>query len=141
MTPDNIRLVKASFDQIFPQLGPVSETFYDHLFARHPELRAVFPKDMTTQRQKISDMLAFLVSNLERPEVIEQTVGGLARRHVGYGATVDDFSHAGGSLLHALKVHTPRGMEQSVAAAWLETYEFVSDLMIDEITSAATPAA
>jgi hemoglobin-like flavoprotein len=115
MTPDKIRLVKASFDQVFPMVGTLTETFYEQL--------------------------SFLVSNLDRPEVIEQTITSLARRHAGYGATVDDFSHVGGALLHALKTHAPEGMEQSVAAAWLETYEFVSDLMIDEMTQTATSAA
>jgi hemoglobin-like flavoprotein len=141
MTPDKIRLVKASFDQVFPMVGTLTETFYEQLFERKPELKSVFPKDLMTQKQKFSDMLSFLVSNLDRPEVIEQTITSLARRHAGYGATVDDFSHVGGALLHALKTHAPEGMEQSVAAAWLETYEFVSDLMIDEMTQTATSAA
>lgn len=41
----------------------------------------MFPDDMTSQHLKLSDTLSYTVRNKNRPEVVEETIVGLARRH------------------------------------------------------------
>ena len=85
MKPDQIAAVQQSFDRVFPIKHALAETFYaPRLFEIAPEVQIArcFPHDMAEQRQKLSDTLAYVVPNLHRPEVIEETILGLARRQL-----------------------------------------------------------
>lgn len=137
MKPDQITAVQESFDRVFPIKNELSETFYAKLFEIAPGVRPMFPENMAEQRQKLSDTLAYVVPNLHRPEVIEETVLGLARRHVRYGALPAHFGPVGLALVHALKTHMPDEFTEELGAAWLEAYTFISDMMIAEMTRAA----
>lgn len=138
MTPSQIKIVQDSFDRVFPVKEALSESFYKELFAMAPSVRPLFPEDMMSQRLKLSDTLSYTVRNLHRPEVVEETIVGLARRHVKYGAEPDHFAPVGMALITALKQHLPGGMTDTEADAWLLAYTFISDLMIHEMTTPAT---
>lgn len=138
MTPNQIKTVQDSFDRVFPVKEALSESFYDELFTMAPGVREFFPQDMMSQRLKLSDTLSYTVRNLHRPEVVEETIVGLARRHVKYGAQPDHFAPVGMALITALKTHLPGGMTEAEADAWLLAYTFIADLMIDEMTTPAT---
>lgn len=137
MTPSVIRNVQNSFDRVFAQKEHLAEVFYDELFRLAPEARALFPADLTLQRVKLSDTLMYLVHNLHRAEVIEETIIGLARRHVGYGATEGHFGVVGNALMHALHQVTPDGLTEEEADGWLMVYTLVSDMMVAEMNAAA----
>lgn len=136
MTPDQIRLVQNSFDRVFPVKDGLSQSFYGKLFAIAPGLRPFFPEDMTEQRLKLTDTLSYMVRNLHRPEVIEETILGLARRHVRYGAKPEHFAPVGMALIHALEEHMPDGLNPDEAEGWLEAYALISDMMIGEFPEA-----
>lgn len=133
MTPDMISTIQNSFDRVFPVKEQFAETFYDKLFEIAPASRQLFPQDMVDQRLKLSDTLSYVVRNLTRPEVIEETVVGLARRHARYGAQAEHFAPVGMALIYALQAHSPNGMNSKESEAWLEAYTFISDLMIPEL--------
>jgi len=137
MKPDQISSVQESFDRVFPIKNELATTFYAKLFEIAPAVRAMFPENMDEQRQKLSDTLAYVVPNLHRPEVIEETILGLARRHRRYGALPAHFGPVGLALVHALKTHMPGEFTEELGVAWLEAYTFISDMMIAEMTRAA----
>lgn len=136
MTPNQIKTVQDSFDRVFPVKEELSQSFYNQLFSIAPGVRELFPEDITSQRLKLSDTLSYTVRNLHRPEVVEETIMGLARRHVNYGARPDHFAPVGMALISALQTHLPGGMSEEEADAWLQAYTFISDLMIDEMPAA-----
>lgn len=137
MTPAQIKIVQDSFDRVFPVKAELSETFYHELFRIAPSVREFFPSEMTSQRLKLSDTLSYTVRNLHRPEVVEETIVGLAKRHVKYGALPEHFAPVGMALILALKTHLPGGMSDEEADAWLEAYSFISDMMIGEMQASA----
>lgn len=137
MTPHQIMAVQHSFDRAFPHMAAISETFYDHLFTIAPASRPLFPEDMTDQRLKLSDTLAYTARNLTRPEVVEETIRSLARRHVRYGAKPEHFAPVGVALIHALQTHTPEGLSEFEANAWLDAYTWIADQMIEVFQKAA----
>ena len=51
MTPDELRRVQQSFEQATRNADALAVSFYDHLWALAPEVRAMFPDDMVAQRQ------------------------------------------------------------------------------------------
>ena len=135
MTPDLIRKVQNSFDRAFPVKEKLSETFYEQLFSMAPELREFLPKDVTSQRIKLSDTLAYVVQNLHRFELLEETIIGLARRHKKYGAKPEHFAPVGMALIASLKANLAGGLTEKEAEGWLAAYSLISDMIIEEMTN------
>lgn len=129
MTPDQIKLVQASFAIVFPIKMAMAQTFYDRLFTIAPQVRPLFPTDMTHQREKLTDMLAYIVRNLGDPTALQQTLTGLARRHVDYKAVPDQFGPVGAALIDALDAHTPGGLNTQSKDAWVAAYTVVVEAM------------
>nr|WP_287082227.1 globin domain-containing protein [Methylobacterium sp.] len=55
----------------------VADLFYGRLFDIAPQVRSLFPDDMTAQKRKLVAMLALAVSNLDKPEALVATVRDL----------------------------------------------------------------
>ena len=66
MTTQQRRLVQESFPAISESSGPITQLFYGRLFELAPEVRPMFRQDIAVQARKSMDMLAALVTNLDR---------------------------------------------------------------------------
>lgn len=130
MTPEHISIVTKSFTRLFPIKAKLSQDFYDELFGLAPDLRDLFPEDMTQQREKLVDTLAWVVRNLGITEALAETVPALARRHVGYGAKPEHYAQVGQALILALERNTPGGMTDAEIGAWTAAIEALADMMI-----------
>ena len=51
MTPQQIELVQTSFKKVVPIAGTAADLFYDRLFEIAPEVRSMFPQDLTERRR------------------------------------------------------------------------------------------
>ena len=74
MTPEQIKTVQNSFDRVFLVKDALSNSFYEALFEIAPDMHDLFPKDTTDRRLKLTDTLSYTVRNLDRPEVVEETI-------------------------------------------------------------------
>ena len=81
MTPDQIKLVQESFAKVAPISGKAAELFYGRLFEIAPQVRAMFPDDMTEQRKKLMATLAIVVNGLTNLDTILPAASALAKRH------------------------------------------------------------
>ncbi len=70
MTPDQVKLVQDSFAKVVQISEQASVLFYDRLFEIAPQVRSMFPEDMTEQRRKLMAMLAAMVRGLGNLESI-----------------------------------------------------------------------
>ena len=91
MTPDQVTLVQFSFKSVAPIAAKAADLFYDRLFEIAPEVRQLFPADLSGQKVKLIGMLAAVVNNLHQLDVILPTVRDLGTRHRGYGVTPDHY--------------------------------------------------
>ena len=57
MTPQQIDLVQSSFKKVVPIAGTAADLFYDRLFEIAPEVRSMFPQDLSEQKKKLMGML------------------------------------------------------------------------------------
>ena len=76
MTPGEIELVQTSFRSVKPIADQAADLFYGRLFEIAPEVRPLFPDDLTEQKKKLMGMLATAVSNLHQVEKIVPAVRG-----------------------------------------------------------------
>src|SRR5262249_2781769 len=86
MTPEQVKLVQDSFAKVVPISEKAAELFYGRLFEIAPQVRAMFPDDMTEQRKKLMATLAIVVQGLNNLDTILPAASALAKRHVSYGA-------------------------------------------------------
>ena len=132
MTPDQIKLVQQSFAKVAPISEQAAVLFYDRLFDVAPQVRAMFPSDMTEQRRKLMMMLPAVVNGLGDLPSILPAASALAKRHVGYGAKAEHYPVVGSALLWTLEKGLGDGWTKEVADAWIAAYGTLSGFMIAE---------
>jgi hemoglobin-like flavoprotein len=86
MTPEQVQLVQESFSKVVPIVDQAAVLFYKRLFEIAPQVKAMFPEDMTEQRKKLMVTLAVVVNGLSNLEAVLPAASALATRHVAYGA-------------------------------------------------------
>jgi hemoglobin-like flavoprotein len=132
MTPDQVKLVQQSFSQVAPIADQAATIFYDRLFEIAPQVKAMFPADMTEQNKKLMATLAIVVNGLSDLPSILPAASALAKRHVAYGAKPEHYPVVGSALLWTLEKGLGLGWTSDVAAAWTTAYGTLSGFMISE---------
>jgi nitric oxide dioxygenase len=132
MTPEQVKLVQDSFAKVAPISEKAAELFYGRLFEIAPQVRAMFPDDMTEQRKKLMATLAIVVNGLNNLETILPAASALAKRHVSYGAEAEHYPVVGQALLWTLEQGLGPSWTPDVAAAWTGAYTTLSGYMISE---------
>jgi nitric oxide dioxygenase len=132
MTPDQVKLVQQSFAKVAPISETAAVLFYDRLFEIAPQVRAMFPADMTEQRKKLMAMLAAVVNGLANLESILPAASALAKRHLAYGARAEHYPVVGSALLWTLEKGLGEAWTPELAAAWTAAYGTLSGFMIAE---------
>ena len=132
MTPDQVKLVQQSFAKVAPISETAAVLFYDRLFEIAPQVKAMFPADLTEQRKKLMATLAVVVNGLGNLESILPAASALARRHVSYGARAEHYPVVGAALLWTLEKGLADAWTPETAAAWTAAYGALSGFMISE---------
>jgi hemoglobin-like flavoprotein len=132
MTPDQVKLVQQSFSEVAPISDQAAIMFYDRLFEIAPQVKSMFPVDMTEQRRKLMTMLSAVVSGLGNLSAILPAASALAKRHVSYGAKAEHYPVVGAALLWTLEKGLGDGWTPDVADAWKAAYGTLSGFMISE---------
>src|SRR6201992_519413 len=132
MTPDQVTLVQESFAKVAPISETAAVLFYDRLFEIAPQVKAMFPADMTEQRRKLMATLAAVVNGLGNLNSILPAASALAKRHVSYGAKAEHYPVVGAALLWTLEKGLGDGWTPQIAEAWSAAYGTLSGYMISE---------
>jgi hemoglobin-like flavoprotein len=132
MTPDQVKLVQQSFSNVVPIADQAATLFYDRLFEIAPQVKSMFPADMTGQRKKLITMLAAVIGGLDNLPSILPAASALAKRHLAYGAKVEHYPVVGAALLWTLEQGLGDGWTSDVADAWKAAYGTLSGFMISE---------
>lgn len=126
-----VQLVQESFAKVNYDQSAFTAAFYQELFDRSPHLRPLFEQvDIRRQGAKLQAALVLLVENLKRPDELERILIPLGKKHLGYGATADNYPLVGGALLATLGKFLGDAWTGEVAAAWSETLAGVTTLML-----------
>ena len=129
MTPENIGLVKSSWQLVLPIQKTAAELFYGRLFELDPALRPLFKGDMTEQGRKLMAMINTVVMSLDRLGSMLGAIEDLGRRHVAYGVTEAHYDTVGSALLWTLGKGLGEQFTPQVEAAWTEAYGTLATTM------------
>ncbi|GGX82119.1 oxidoreductase [Streptomyces minutiscleroticus] len=129
-SPDAI-LVRRTLAEVGPVADKATSYFYALLFVRHPELRALFPAAMDTQRDRLFKALLTAAEHIDDTEVLVAYLRNLGRGHRKYGTRAEHYPAVGECLLGALSRFAGETWDATVEAAWVRTYTALSQIMID----------
>lgn len=132
LTVSEIALIRASFDRISVGLR-FSQKFYARLFEIAPELRVLFPPDLSAQMRKLMEMLAALVEKLDRPHELALTLEALGAQHRDYGVRPEYFAPVGRALFETLDGELGPGFDDATRRAWVALYSLASSWMQQSI--------
>ena len=82
MTPEQIDLIRRSFDRIWPVRRKLAGLFYSQFFELVPDAHRLFPADLERQHLKLMDMIAAIVGALDDANcspIIDASLGSSAR--------------------------------------------------------------
>ena len=129
MTPEQVKMVQASFAMVEPIADTAADIFYDRLFEIAPDVRPMFPADMKDQKKKLMQTLSVAVKNLHKVETILPVVEELGARHVGYGVKDEHYDSVGAALLYTLEAGLGDDWTPELCDAWTETYLTLAGVM------------
>ena len=103
MTPEAIARIRTSFANISTEPRALAGRFYTELFAAGPQLRALFPPDLTSLQGHFEAALALVIRNLEEMRTLEEPLRDLGAQHVGWGAKPEDYVLVREALIRAIR--------------------------------------
>ena len=141
MTPEQVQLLKRSFDAIGPLVGQIGRGFYKKLFELAPDARTLFKTDMETQHklfmsifQQFSvlderSLLTLPVTESNSQEVSIPGVMSLGERHVMYGSRPEHFIAAKEAFLWSLEENLSGAVDEETKEAWMRAFDMIIDGM------------
>ena len=114
MTPDAIDQVRQSYGRLGAAERQLSARFYERMFAAAPNLRRLFPEDLTVLQGHFEAALALVIRNLGDMAALKEPLRDLGAQHVHWGARPEDYLTAREALIGAIC---------SLSPAWDPTLE------------------
>jgi hemoglobin-like flavoprotein len=130
MTPDQVQIVKATFEQAEENASQLGIDFYGNLFTADPSLAPMFHGTMEAQAEKLMTMIASAVRGLDRPDALLPVLQDLGRRHVGYGVQPEHYDIVGAAFMKTLADAFGADFTAEVRDAWAAFYKMAADAML-----------
>ncbi|MEJ3659248.1 globin domain-containing protein [Actinomycetes bacterium KLBMP 9759] len=132
-SPATIAAVRDSCMAVAARPAVLAEVFYAHLFEMAPQLRAMFPEDMSGQMQKMSDTLLAGIAALQEPDTarVEATLrrlGASHRRH--YRVEPEHYGYVGHALTRAVRDVAGSRYSGSLSSAWIAVVQWIAAHMM-----------
>ncbi len=123
------QLVQYSFKKVAPIADDAAAIFYAKLFEYDPKLKALFKSDLRSQGKKLMMTLGIAVKGLDNLDELVPVLEQLARKHIDYSVSVDDYTPVGNALLYTLKTGLGDDFTPECRKAWVITFKAIADVM------------
>jgi hemoglobin-like flavoprotein len=130
MTPEQIDLVRRSFDAIWPVRRKLANRFYSRFFELAPDARRLFPDDLERQHLKLMDMIAAIVGALEQRELFQSLIKHAGRQHAQFGVQLSHYDAFRDALVSSLSEQFGPAFTPELRDAWLTLYSAVQREML-----------
>ena len=128
LTASEIRLITESYDLV--SVGRrFSHNFYARLFEIAPEIRVLFPDDISAQVRKLMEMLSTLVGKLDRPHELAMMLEALGDAASRLWRRAAHFAPVGRALFDTLESELGPRFDEPTRRAWIALYALASTWM------------
>jgi NAD(P)H-flavin reductase/hemoglobin-like flavoprotein len=132
--------IRTSFALLEPHAAELGRRFYASLFARAPQVRAMFPVNMQVQRSRLLHALVQVVQMVDRPDDLLGFLHQLGRDHRKFGVLAEHYDAVGAALLEALGALAGPAWTDEVRDAWTTAYGLVAEAMRSAAAADPGPA-
>ncbi len=136
VSPAELALIESADEVVRADPDAFAHVFYATLFEVAPEVRELFDDDLTAQRGKLVDEVAFFIGAAADLDRFVERAHDLGSRHVGYGVQRDHYDAVGVALVAAVRERTGDDWTSEHHRAWTKLYRLISDVMLDGARSA-----
>lgn len=127
---DTIQIARDSCAAVADRPAALAESFYAHLFDMVPEVRGMFPADMSMQNERMSRALVEAVRGADDPAAVERLLQRMGAAHSrNHSVIPEHYPHVGRALVRAVRDLSPR-WSPHVASAWVQVYEWMAAHMV-----------
>jgi hemoglobin-like flavoprotein len=130
MTPEQIDLIRKSFDTMWPMRRDIADLCYSRFFELAPDARDLFRGDMERQRLKLMDMIAALVGSLDERLLFQSIVTHSGRQHARFGVQRSQYVAMGEALIWSLECKFGTSLTPELRDAWRALYATVQVEML-----------
>ena len=130
MTPEQVDLIKKSFDAMWSMRGEIADLCYSRLFELAPDAKDLFRSDMERQRVKLMDQIAAMVGSLDQPSMFQSIVTHSGRQHARFGVRPSHYDAMGEALMWSLERKFGASFTPELRASWRALYDMVQVEML-----------
>lgn len=130
MTPEQVDLIKKSFDAMWSMRGEIAELCYSRLFELAPDTKDLFRSDMERQRVKLMDQIAAMVGSIDHPSMFKSIVTHSGRQHARFGVRPTHYDAMGEALMWSLERKFGASFTPELRASWRALYDMVQGEML-----------
>lgn len=137
MTPEAIQQIRTSYTEVAARPRQLASRFYEELFAIAPNLRPLFPSDLTSLQGHFEAALALVIRNLDEVRALRDSLRQLGAQHVRWGTRPEDYVSAREALIAAVRANAAEwndALEQNWRAA-------ITSIVVPMLEGAAVDAA
>jgi hemoglobin-like flavoprotein len=131
MTPEQLRLVRATAALVEEAGDGFACPFYDRLFEIRPAARRLFPHRTPTQRAQLVDDVVFLARTAHDLDAFVPRARAVGQRHRADGVHTDDYPFVGDALLHAVALVAGERWSSEAAEAWHVLHCLIAETMLE----------
>ncbi|MBY0113074.1 MAG: hypothetical protein K2Y21_09645 [Phycisphaerales bacterium] len=137
----NAQVIRDSFALIAPHAPKLMDRFYERLFARAPQVRAMFPQDLSKQKAHLAAAVGLVVKHADNLGALEKPLMEMGARHVGYGAKPEHYPIVRDEMLGAIQDVAGPAWTPAIGHAWGEALNAVAAAMIRGAEQSSRQAA
>lgn len=141
MSPQSLRRIEQSFDQLDPNMDEMTRRFYDQLFTVMPEVRPLFQVNMDVQRRHFAAALALIARNLRMLDVVTEPLRQLGADHARIGVRPEQYPPVRDAMLTAMSDTLGSAWTHDLAADWRTLLDLICEAMLDGASQQAATAA
>jgi hemoglobin-like flavoprotein len=130
MTPEEVELIRKSFDAMWSVRDDIAQLCYCRFFELAPDARGLFRGDMERQRVKLMDMIAALVGSLDQSALFQSLVAQSGRQHNRFGVSPSQYTALGEALMWSLEYKMGPSFTPELRESWKALYASVQAEML-----------
>lgn len=130
MDEAQIHRLQQSFKLIVPRGPEMVDHFFAHLFSKHPVLRPLFPRDMSSQKREFLASFMLVMQNLGKTEKLQQVLIDLVRRHPVQPAQIEYYPIVRDTLIGVMKDMAGSQWSAQLTQDWLSALNIASCVLI-----------
>jgi hemoglobin-like flavoprotein len=129
MTPESIERLRSNFSEVSAQPRALAARFYQELFTAAPNLRPLFPVNMTSLQGHFEAALALVIRNLEDMAALQDSLRDLGAQHVQWGARPEDYFVVRDAIVRAIRA-TSASWNDDLDADWRQAITAIAVPML-----------